>query len=218
MRERWCGGVAMSRVLVVGAGGHAKVCIESLVDAGHVVVGAVSRDGLPVEGFPVPVVGVDVDVAAVAAAHGADAVFVAVGDNAQRASVRRNCVDSGLAEVSAISKSALVSVSADLGGGVAVMAGAVVNASTQVCAGAIVNSRASVDHDCVVGADAHIAPGAVVAGGVRIGAGVLVGVGAKVLPNLTIGDGAVVGGGAMVVADVPPGATVVGVPARVVAR
>lgn len=203
---------------MVGAGGHAKVCIESLVDSGHVVVGAVSREGVPVDGFPVPVVGTDADVAAVVAAHDADAVFVAVGDNVMRAAVRRKCVELGLAEVSAISKYALVSDQADLGGGVAVMAGAVVNASTRIGAGAIVNSRASVDHDCVVGDDAHVAPGAVVAGGVRIGVGVLVGVGAKVLPNLSVGDGAVVGGGAMVVADVPAGVTVVGVPARVAPR
>ena len=208
----------MTRVLVVGAGGHAKVCIESLVDAGHTVVGAVSREGVPVEAFPVPVLGTDADVAAVAAALGADAVFVAVGDNASRAAVRRKCVAAGLVEVTAVSRFALVSGSAELEGGAAVMAGAVVNASTRVGAGAIVNSRASVDHDCVVGADAHVAPGAVIAGGVRIGAGALVGVGAKVLPNLMVGDGAVVGGGAMVVADVPAGATVVGVPARVVTR
>jgi len=208
----------VTRVLVVGAGGHAKVCIESLVDAGHTVVGAVSREGVPVEAFPVPVLGTDADVAAVAAAHGADAVFVAVGDNASRAAVRRKCVAAGLVEVTAVSRFALVSGSAELEGGAAVMAGAVVNASTRVGAGAIVNSRASVDHDCVVGADAHVAPGAVIAGGVRIGAGALVGVGAKVLPNLMVGDGAVVGGGAMVVADVPAGATVVGIPARVVTR
>jgi UDP-perosamine 4-acetyltransferase len=204
-------------VLVVGAGGHAKVCIESLVDAGHTVVGTVSREGVAVEGFPVPVLGTDAEVAEVAAAHGAEAVFVAVGDNAGRAAVRRKCVAVGLVEVTAVSRFALVSRSAELEGGAAVMAGAVVNASARVCAGAIVNSRASVDHDCVVGADAHVAPGAVVAGGVTIGAGALVGVGAKVLPNLTVGDGAVVGGGAMVVADVPAGATVMGVPARVVA-
>ena len=208
----------MSRVLVVGAGGHAKVCIESLVDAGHVVVGAVSREGVPVEGFPVPVLGTDADVAAVATAHDADAVFVAVGDNAMRADVRRKCLAIGLVEVTAISRFALVSETAELAGGAAVMAGAVVNASATIGAGAIVNSRASVDHDCVVGADAHVAPGAVIAGGVHIGAGALVGVGAKVLPNLVVGDGAVVGGGAMVVADVPAGATVVGVPARVVVR
>lgn len=46
---------------------------------------------------------------------------------------------------------------------------------------------------------------------------VVVGVGAIVLGDITIGEGARVGGGAVVVKDVPPHATAVGVPARVVA-
>jgi len=46
---------------------------------------------------------------------------------------------------------------------------------------------------------------------------VVVGVGAIVLGAITIGKGAKVGGGAVVVKDVPPHSTAVGVPARVVA-
>jgi serine O-acetyltransferase len=46
---------------------------------------------------------------------------------------------------------------------------------------------------------------------------VVIGVGASVLGAITIGQGSRVGGGAVVVKDVPPHATAVGVPARVVA-
>lgn len=51
-----------------------------------------------------------------------------------------------------------------------------------------------------------------------LGNSVLVGVGAAVLGNITIGDGSKVGGGAVVVNDVPPNSTVVGIPGRVVVR
>jgi UDP-perosamine 4-acetyltransferase len=71
-----------------------------------------------------------------------------------------------------------------------------------------------VEHDCVVGEAAHIGPGAVLAGGVSVGAGALLGAGAVVRPGITIGAGAVIGAGAAVVEDVPPGAKVMGVPAR----
>jgi serine O-acetyltransferase len=47
---------------------------------------------------------------------------------------------------------------------------------------------------------------------------VVIGVGATVLGNITIGRGTRVGGGAVVVNDVPPDCTVVGVPGRVVVR
>lgn len=50
-----------------------------------------------------------------------------------------------------------------------------------------------------------------------LGNNVLVGVGAKVLGAITIGDNARIGGGAVVLKDVPPNATAVGVPARIVA-
>jgi tetrahydrodipicolinate N-acetyltransferase len=53
---------------------------------------------------------------------------------------------------------------------------------------------------------------------VVLGDRVWVGTRAVVLKGVTIGDGAVVGAGAVVTRDVPPGAVVAGVPARVVGR
>jgi serine O-acetyltransferase len=48
-----------------------------------------------------------------------------------------------------------------------------------------------------------------------IGDDVFIGVGAKILGAITIGDGARIGANAVVVRDVPPGATAVGVPAHI---
>lgn len=59
-------------------------------------------------------------------------------------------------------------------------------------------------------------------GGVTVEDNVLIGVGAAIIPRLgqrlIIGAGARIGAGAVVTKDVPPGATVVGVPARVVSN
>ncbi len=51
-----------------------------------------------------------------------------------------------------------------------------------------------------------------------LGRNVTVGVNAAVLGAITLGDNAKVGGGSVVVKDVPANATVVGVPARIVAQ
>jgi serine O-acetyltransferase len=48
-----------------------------------------------------------------------------------------------------------------------------------------------------------------------IGSNVVVGAGAKVLGDITVGDNSYIGSNAVVIKDVPPNATVVGVPARV---
>jgi serine O-acetyltransferase len=52
----------------------------------------------------------------------------------------------------------------------------------------------------------------------RLGARVNVGAGAQILGDISIGDGAQIGANAVVLCDVPPGATAVGVPASVVRR
>ena len=49
----------------------------------------------------------------------------------------------------------------------------------------------------------------------RLGSHVFVGAGAKILGGVTIGDYAVIGANAVVIQDVPPGATAVGVPAEI---
>ncbi|MFZ5632825.1 MAG: acyltransferase [Bacillota bacterium] len=53
-------------------------------------------------------------------------------------------------------------------------------------------------------------------GEVVIGRDVMIGANSTILPGVCIGDGAVVGAGALVNRDVPPGVMVAGVPARVV--
>ena len=50
----------------------------------------------------------------------------------------------------------------------------------------------------------------------KIGASVMIGAGAKVLGPITLGEGAKVGSNAVVVRDVPAGATAVGIPARII--
>lgn len=69
-------------------------------------------------------------------------------------------------------------------------------------------------HDVQVGDFAIIGPGVTVAGKAKLGQGCFIGAGATILPEITVGDYAVVGAGSVVTHEVPPYATVAGVPAR----
>jgi UDP-perosamine 4-acetyltransferase len=206
--------VTIGRTLVLGAGGHARVCVEVLREMGCVIVGAVDRSLREAPGLGVPILGSDEDLEMIADREHADRICVAIGDNVVRRRWSERLTGSGRALQSVMSPHAVVSGSVELGSGAQILPAAVLNAGTEIGDGVIVNTNASVDHDCQVGGYSHIAPGSAIGGGVRIGDGVLVGIGARILPNLSVGDGAVVGAGAVVTRDVGPGVVVVGIPAR----
>ncbi|ALA81066.1 acetyltransferase [Stenotrophomonas maltophilia] len=204
----------MSRVAVVGAGGHAKVIIDLLRGGGHEVVACLDagRVGQVVNG--VPVLGDERVQLPLLKDQGVDAVFVALGDNRLRRKVAAAVTAAGLEMIPAVGRSAVISPSARIGQGCAIMEGAILNADVVVHDFAIINTNASVDHDCVVGAFAHVAPGSTLAGGVEVGASVFLGAGTRVIPGIKIADGATVGAGGVVVRDIDSTGTWVGVPAR----
>ena len=207
------------RIVLAGAGGHAKVVIE-LVRAAHPdleIVGLVDADPTPRRVLGVPVIGDDGRLDALRA-DGVGFAFPAVGDNGLRERLGTRLHKLGFATPALVSPAAAVSPSARLGDGVAVMARAAINAEAQIADFAVVNTGAVVDHDTRLGAAAHAAPGSVLAGAASVGARALIGAGAVLIPGVSVGDDAVVGAGAVVVSDIPTGALAVGVPARVIPR
>jgi UDP-perosamine 4-acetyltransferase len=210
------GSTARPRLLIVGAGGHAKVVIDLVRAAGaYDLVGLIDRSGgARVNG--VAVIGSDADLPRLRA-EGVTHAHVAIGDNARRLSLARELEAKGFTLANAISPAAVLAPSTRLGAGIAVMAGAVVNVDSRIGDAAILNTRASLDHDGTIGEGAHVAPGCALAGNVSVGRLAFLGVGTSVIPGIAIGDEAIVGAGSCVVRPVPPRARAYGVPARIVA-
>ena len=199
----------MTALVVLGAGGHAKVVAEVATLVGHEVQAFVDeggqRVGTVIHG--IPVVGSLTDVPDLPVALG-------IGDNAARLGHHRSLVAAGRTVVSLVHPSAVVSPTATLGAGTVVVAGVVINCDAQIGAAVLLNTGSSTGHDCQVGDGSHLGPGSRLAGGVVVGVGVFVGVGAVVVPLRSIGDWAVCGAGSVVVHDIEPGRIVKGVPAR----
>jgi acetyltransferase EpsM len=111
---------------------------------------------------------------------------------------------------------ARVSHKASLGPGT--LAGPMANVAAHARLGShvILNRGASVAHHVAVEDYATIGPGAVIAGSAAIGRGALIGAGAVVRDGIQVGADATVGIGSVAIRDVESGATVFGIPARLV--
>lgn len=99
--------------------------------------------------------------------------------------------------------------------GAVVCAGTTMTVNVRLGAHVIVNRMSTLGHDVLVADYATIAPGANISGNVTIGEGAYIGTGVSIREKVRIGAWAVVGGGAFVKDDVPPGCMVAGVPATI---
>lgn len=200
----------MSGILIIGAGGHAKV-VADIVQLLRIPLQGFLDDnpdlwdsqltGLPVLG------GTDAF-----SRYKPDGLVHGIGEN----HIRRSIAERLASElwVSIVHPSATVATSVQIGSGTVVAGGAVINPHVYIGTHCIINTAATVDHDCQIGNYVHVAPGVNLAGGVTVGDATLIGIGASVIPYRSIGANVVIGAGAVVVDDIPDGVTAVGVPAR----
>lgn len=207
-------------VVIFGSGGHAAVVIDALLQSGHslpilLLDRDVARHGKTVLGAPV--IGGE-DLLPELTRQGATHFIVGVG-SIQDTSLRRKLFDralaAGLIPMNVRHPSAICSPTVSIGRGVQILAGSIVNTEARLGDNTVVNTGAVIEHHCVLEEDAHVASNATLTGGVHVGRGAHVGAGATIRQCIRIGERAVVGAGAVVVRDVPPGVTVVGVPAEV---
>ena len=207
----------MTRILIVGAGGHAQVIADLIMSRARLgedvqLIGFVDDDfrllgreilGVKVLG-PIGLVN-EVE-------H--DAVVIGIGDNLTRARVYGELQTRGMAFCRATHPHAVVADDVKLGAGSVVFANAVINTGSVIGANVIVNTGATIDHHAQIDTHVHIAPGAHLGGAVIVAEGAFLGIGSSVIPNRTIGAWSTVGAGAVVLDDIPPHTTVVGVPAK----
>lgn len=198
------------RLILLGAGGHAKVLVDLIMACDQTISGVcdpqLAQSGistwrdLVVLGDDQAVLGFDPhQVLLVNGLGGAgrQAVFEQFAAKAYRFAT--------LVHPNAVLGSGVV-----LDEGVQIMAGTVVQADTVIGAHSIVNTGAQIDHDGQLGIGVHLAPGAVLAGNVTLGDGVFVGPGAVIGRGVSVGDRAVIGAGTIVLKSLPADARVLG--------
>jgi len=206
----------MEKLLIFGAGGHAKVVIDIARLMGYQVV-AVFDDNEQKHGqflWDIPIRGDHQSLVSFAQQENITHFFVALGNNDIRLKLAQLFQQAGLLAATLIHPKAVVASHVKIGTGTVIMAGVCINADVEIGQQVIINTGAVVEHDCFIGDAVHIAPTVALCGAVSIGRQSLVGVGAKVIPSIKIGQSVIIGAGAVVVNNIADYQKVVGVPAK----
>lgn len=157
-------------LLVLGAGGHGQAVAEAALLSGDWLHVLFVDDRWPdlVESSGIAVVGNLQSLAELSSQ--VDAGIAAVGNNALRQRWQEALTAATIPLGSVVHPRAWISPKAEVGGGCAVMAMAVIGTHARLGDGVIVNAGAVVDHDAVLADFAHLGVGVSLAGGVRVGA------------------------------------------------
>lgn len=195
-------------LVVIGAGGHAKVVIDCAERVGEKICGVVDdRVGATV--FDYPYLG-SLDNLAL---NSDWQLVIAIGSNVVRARIA-NSLEDRVVWAQLIDPQASVSKRASIQAGSVVFAGAVVQADAKVGKHVILNTGCRVDHDVEIGNHCHVAPGAILTGGVVLEEGVFVGAGAVILPGVRVGAWSTLGAGSVATKDLSSEQVFMGSPAR----
>jgi sugar O-acyltransferase (sialic acid O-acetyltransferase NeuD family) len=192
------------RLLILGAGDHARAVADVATECGWTVAGFTDRAGGPKRP---DVLGDDSQVADLIRAGKADAAIVGVGNTAlaRRAELFDLLKTAGAKTPSLVHPRATVSRTCQIGEGVVIFPGVVLGAHVEIGDDVVLYSNAVAEHDCRIGTHAYLSPGVILCGAVTVESGAFLGAGAVVLPGLTVGKNAKVSAGDVVRGNVQPG-------------
>jgi len=212
--------IAKPTLFIYGAGGHAKIVIETIKRQGrHNIVGLLDDDprekGRELLGCQVLGGQEILDELQTAGVH---RCFVAIGNNEARHQKSEDLLNMGFELVSVIDPTAIILSGVSIGPGTLVLGYSYVGVDVRLGQACILSMNCLVGHDSSLGDYVHLTPGVRFGGNVNIGEESFVGLGAVVLPGVHIGRRVTVGAGAAVTRDLPDGVVAAGVPAEILHR
>ncbi len=207
-----------TNIVILGTGSHAKVVIEILEAMGQFdIIGCLSGD----PDAPISVLGYsflgDWDSLPEVTKKGVQHAAIGVGgwtSNDFRKEIFALAKSRGLAAVTAIHPSVILSKSATIGEGSVIYAGAVIQNEVSIGTNTIISAGSLLEHEAILEDHVLVSTGVSVGARATIREGALLAIGSTVVGDVTVGKNALVAAGAVVVNDVPDGARVYGVPAK----
>lgn len=200
-------------LLLVGAGGHARSCIDVIEAEGRFrivgLLGLASEVGQRQCGYEV--IGKDASLAELSGQY--PNALIAVGQ-VESPEIRKRLFavarQAGFKLPVIVSPRAHVSRHATVGEGTILMPGVIINANARLGANCIINSQALVEHDAVVGDHCHISTGVLLNGNVSVGNDTFIGSGSVIKHGVAVGNGCVIGMASKIRHNIVDGTTVRG--------
>lgn len=209
----------MHRVLIVGAGGFGRELLAYLSedprrDQDWELGGFLDENAHALDGFDCPfqVVGSPEDYSP----REGERLLIAIGNPRARAHVVESLAGRSARFTGYVHPTAKVGSRCSLGEGVILCPGALLTCDVRIGDHVHMNVYSTCGHDVVIGSGSTLSGHCDVTGNASLGERVFLGTHATVLPGVRLGNEATLGAGSVAMRDVPEGATVVGVPGRVI--
>ncbi|WP_234958792.1 acetyltransferase [Sporanaerobacter sp. PP17-6a] len=204
----------MSKIMILGAGGHGKVVAEiaKLMNKWDEIVFLDDNKSLH-EVNSYKVIGTLSDYLIYKDRY--QYAFVAIGDNKLRLKLIKNMMKNGISIPILRHPFTSISDNCKIGQGTVIMAGSIINTNSIIGKGCIINTSSSIDHDCILEDGVHVSPGVHIGGTVHIGKFSWICIGSSIINNITVGNNVVVASGSTVTKNVPDNVMIAGVPALI---
>ena len=190
-------------VIVLGAGGHARVLVDALLLDSVQILGMTDVNPQSQPFLGVPFLGNDT----VVEQHSPNDILLVngIGSVSQpylRQKIFQKFKSMGFCFRNVIHHSSVIARDVKLGEGVQVMAGAVVQCGCKIGDNTIVNTCASIDHGCQIESHVHLGPGVVLSGNVCIEELGHIGTGAKIIQSVQVGARSFIKAGTVVTSNI----------------
>jgi len=190
----------MDNILLIGAGGHARSCIDVIELAGqYKIVGLVEKDeSNSKRNLGYPIVGTDEDLPNLRKKYQYAVITVGqIKSAAIRVQLFNMLKDLEYKLPLIVSPRSHISRHSKIGTGTIILHDVIVNANAEIGQNCIINNKVLIEHDAAVGDHCHIATGAIINGEVAVGNETFIGSGVVTKQSISIGSCCIIGAGAV---------------------
>ncbi|MGL5963025.1 MAG: acetyltransferase [Fusobacteriaceae bacterium] len=208
----------MKKVVIIGAGGHAKVVIDIILQRKKALYEEIEIVGILDDSFSE---GEDKKLFGISIIGKLDKIseleksinyVIAIGNNEIREKISKKFKE--LNYITLIHPRAIIAEEVTIGEGTVVMAGAVINSYTKIGKHNIINTSSIIEHDNNLDDYIHISPNSTLCGGVKVGKSSWIGAGATIIQGVEISNNVLVGAGAVVLRNIEKNLMMIGILAK----